>query len=65
MMADPRIIPLSHRSVAQLRAQAEEYRRMAAGARTPGVQASLWRLAQRIEALVEQREQEQAVSADP
>jgi hypothetical protein len=64
MMADRRTIPLPHRSVAQLRAQAEEYRRMAASARTPGVQASLFRLAQRLDALVEQREQEQAVSAD-
>jgi hypothetical protein len=48
-------IPLSQRSAAQLRAEAEQYRCMAATA-PAGIQHSLLRLAARIEALADRRE---------
>jgi hypothetical protein len=49
-------IPLSQRSVAELRAQAHEYRRMAESARTMVVFESLLRLADRFDALADRRE---------
>ena len=55
-MAD--YIPLSERPVATLRMQAEQYRRMAATARTAVTQGSLLKLADRIDALADQRERE-------
>jgi len=55
-------IPLLQRSVVQLRAQAEQYRRMATTARTADTQNSLLRLALRFDALANQRE---AARADP
>ena len=50
--------PLSRRSVAQLRDQAERYHHMAATANTAEVRNALLRLAARITALAEQRERE-------
>jgi hypothetical protein len=49
-------IPLSQRSTAQLRAQAEQYRRMAATARMANTENSLLKLAIRLDALADQRE---------
>ena len=49
-------IPVSQRSVTELRAQASEYRRMAEGARTMDAVTGLLRLADRFDALAEQRE---------
>ena len=48
-------IPLSHRSVAELRARADEYRIMAATERTGGTKKSLLKLADRLDALAMQR----------
>jgi hypothetical protein len=48
-------IPLSKRSVAELRAQAAAYRRLADGARTDEVAASLRRIAARYDALADRR----------
>ena len=49
-------LPLSQRSVAQLRAQAAIFRCMATSARAAVVRNSLLRLAVRIDALADQRE---------
>ena len=49
-------VPLSERPIAELRAQAEEYRRMAATARHLETQGSLLKLADRMDALADQRE---------
>jgi hypothetical protein len=49
---------LSERSVAEIRAQAAEYRRMAGTARTAAVMRGLHKVADRLEALAEQRERE-------
>src|ERR1700761_8377361 len=48
-------IPLSQRSAAQLRAEAEQYRRMAATA-PADIRDSLLRLAARVEVLADRRE---------
>ena len=50
--------PLSERPVAQLRARAEQYRDMAASARTLDTRNSLLKLAVRFDALADQREHE-------
>jgi (p)ppGpp synthase/HD superfamily hydrolase len=47
--------PLSERPVHQLRAKADEYRQMARTARTADVEASLLRLADRLDALADKR----------
>jgi hypothetical protein len=47
--------PVSQRSVTELRAQAAEYRRMAKSARTMDAVTGLLRLADRFDALAEQR----------
>ena len=52
-------VPLSRRSSAQLRAEAQDYRRMAATARTEN---SLLKLAIRFDALADQREHEASES---
>lgn len=49
-------IALSQRSSAQLRAQADQYRRMAATARMADTEISLLKLAIRFDALADQRE---------
>jgi len=49
-------VPLSERPIAELRAQAAEYRRMAATARHLETQGSLLKLADRMDALADQRE---------
>ena len=51
-------IPLSQRSAAQLRAQAEQYRHMAATARMADTEISLLKLAIRFDALADRREAE-------
>ncbi|HTW71559.1 MAG TPA: hypothetical protein VME47_16850 [Acetobacteraceae bacterium] len=51
--------PLSERSAAELRAQAVEYRRMAETARTPTALSGLLKLADRLDALADQREREE------
>ncbi len=51
--------PLSERSIAELRAQAAEYRRMAGTARTVAVMRGLYNVADRLEAVAEQREWEE------
>jgi hypothetical protein len=51
-------IPLSERSPEALRAQAAEYRQMAATARTAVIVGGLMRLADRVEALADQRERD-------
>ena len=51
--------PLSDHSVAELRARAAEYRRMAQTARTPNAMDSLRRLAERFDAMADQREREE------
>ena len=51
-------IPLSRRSAAQLRAEAAQYRRMAATARMADTENSLLKLAVRFEVLADQRERE-------
>jgi hypothetical protein len=51
--------PLSEHSVAELRARAAEYRRMAQTARTATVGDSLIKLAERFDALANQREREE------
>jgi len=50
---------LSERSVAELRAQAAEYRRMAGTARTAAVMRGLNKVADRLEALADRREREE------
>lgn len=50
---------LAEHSVAELRARATEYRRMAQTARTATVMESLHKLAKRFDALAEQREREE------
>jgi hypothetical protein len=52
----PDYIPLSQRSIAMLRIEAAQYRRMAATARTASTQGSLLKLADRIDALADERE---------
>ena len=47
---------LGDRSVAEIRANAAEYRRMAETARTPAVRDSLRKLAERFDSLADQRE---------
>ncbi len=49
-------VPVSQRSAAELRAQAAEFRRMAETARTMDATTSLLRLADRFDALAEQRD---------
>jgi hypothetical protein len=49
-------VPLSERPIAELRAQAAEYRLMAATARQLETQGSLLKLADRMDALADQRE---------
>jgi hypothetical protein len=49
-------IPPSTRSVAQLREEAEKYRRLAATARTVATLGALLRLADRLDALADWRE---------
>jgi hypothetical protein len=49
-------VPLSQRSAAELHAQADEYRRMAESARIMETFKSLLRLADRFDALAEQRD---------
>jgi hypothetical protein len=51
--------PLSERSLAEVRARADEFRRMAKTATTQAVRDSLRRLAERIDKLADQREQEE------
>ena len=55
--------PLSKRSTAELRAQAAEYRRMAQTARTMPVMTGLSRLAERLDAMADLREREEAGEA--
>jgi len=55
-------IPLSQRSAAQLRAQAEEYRRMAATARTEDTMSSLLKLATWFGELADGREAREGAS---
>jgi len=50
--------PLAERTIAELRAQAAEYRRMAETARTLQIAESLRALADRFEGLADTREQE-------
>jgi hypothetical protein len=51
--------PLSERSLAEVRARAEEFRRMAETARTQAVGDSLRKLAERLDALADRREREE------
>ena len=51
--------PLSERSVAEVRARAEEFRRMAETATTQTVRDSLRKLAERLESLAARREREE------
>jgi hypothetical protein len=51
--------PLSEQSAAEIRARAEEYRRMAESARTLPVRESLRKLAERLDAIADRREQEE------
>jgi hypothetical protein len=55
-------VPLSRRSSAQLRAEAQNYRRMAATARMADTENSLLKLAIRFDALAELREHEASES---
>jgi hypothetical protein len=55
-MSDSDYTPLSCRRVSELRAQAEEYRRLANAARTIDVVGALLRLADQFEALAAERE---------
>ena len=55
-------VPLSRRSSAQLRAEAQDYRRMAATARMADTENSLLKLAIRFDALAELREHEASES---
>jgi len=50
--------PLSERSVAELRARAAEYRRLAETARTATVMDGLRKVAERIDAIADQRERD-------
>ena len=52
--------PLANHSVAELRARAAEYRLLAQTARTASVMDSLRKLAERFDALADQREQKDA-----
>lgn len=54
---------LSEQSATELRAQAVEYRRMAATATTADVATSLRRIADRFDALAERREREESGGA--
>jgi hypothetical protein len=54
---------LSRRSVAQLRTQAEAYRRMAGTARMVYAAAALLKVADRFDALADRRDQEPAGTA--
>ena len=56
---------LSHRSVGQLRTQADAYRRMAGTARMVYAAAALLKIADRFDALADQREQEPSGTASP
>ena len=49
-------VPLSERSVAELRGQAAEYRRMAEAARQLATRSGLLKLAARLDALADERE---------
>jgi hypothetical protein len=55
-----RLISPADRSVAELRAQAAEHRRMARGARTMTVAAALLKLADRYDLLADTRERQPA-----
>lgn len=58
--------PLSQRSSTELRTQAAEYRRLADHARTVAVAAALLNIADRYDALADQREiEERAAHSDP
>ena len=58
--------PLSHRSSAELRARAAEYRRMAASAHTIAVAEALLKIAARFDALADTREiEERAAQSRP
>jgi hypothetical protein len=57
-MADP--VPLSERPIAELRAQAAEYRRMAVTARQTATKRGLLKLADRLDALADEREGKRA-----
>ena len=54
---------LSQRSVAQLRTQADAYRRMAGAARMIDAAAALLKIADRFDALADQRDQEPSCAA--
>jgi hypothetical protein len=51
--------PLSQRTAAELRSEAAQYRSMAATATTTAVKVSLENIADKLEALAEQREREE------
>ncbi len=51
--------PLSQRSVVEIRARAEDFRRMAETARTQTVQDSLRKIAERLDDLADRREREE------
>jgi hypothetical protein len=55
--------PLSERSAVELRAQAAEYRRMAATATTERVMRSLYDLADRFDGMADQRGQNETPQA--
>jgi len=61
----PDYVPLSQKSVATLRMEAAQYRRMAATARVADTQSSLLRLADRIDGLADQREHEACGGGSP
>ncbi len=56
-------IPLSERSISELRDRATEYRRMARTARIKDTAAQLLRLAERFDALAEARERQAAADS--
>ena len=58
-------LPLSQRSVAEIRAKAAEYRRMAASARTMQVVGGLLRLADRFDAFAQRCEGHADVEVRP
>jgi hypothetical protein len=58
-------VPLSQRSVAELREQAMAYRRMAETAHVLDIRARLVKIAARFDALADQREQQELSPAEP
>ena len=58
-------IPLSRRSTAEIRAQALDYRCMAATARTGQAAQGLRKIALRLDMLADRREREPASDAEP